>query len=132
MPSEVNGDKQKDVLALATQTNPDEFDSEAATYIVRRPYAPYNEEFWSDVGDLSQEDYLRSADVSNPSSLEIAAKVKADGSILTLTGSCNVRHRKPCAKTWRVFEDVDEMDKPLGSVMFVDEQANEGEYWLGK
>ena len=126
-----NGEESK-LLAKATETNPDEFDSEVATYHVRRPYVRIdNDEFWNEVGELSNEEYQVSADVGKPASLEIAAKIKVDGSVLLLSGLCTVRHKKPRSTKWKIFEDVDDMDKPLGSVMFIDEEANEGEYWLG-
>jgi hypothetical protein len=126
-----NGD-ESNLLAKATETNPDEFDSDVATYHVRRPYVlSGNDEFWNEVGELSNEEYQESADVGKPASLEIAAKIKVDGSVLLLSGPCNVRHKKPRSTKWKIFEDVDDMDKPLGSVMFIDGQANEGEYWLG-
>lgn len=125
-----NGEESK-LLAKATETNPDEFDSDVATYHVRRPYVlSANDDFWNEVGELSNEEYQATADVGKPASLEIAAKIKVDGSILLLSGLCTVRHKKPRSTKWKIFEDVDDMDKPLGSVMFIDGQANEGEYWL--
>ena len=33
---------------------------------------------------------------------------------------------------WIVFEDLDEMGKPSGSVILTGGQANDGEYWLGE
>jgi hypothetical protein len=126
-----NGEEFK-LLAKATETNPDEFDSEVATYFVRRPYVATNDDLWKEVGLRSKEEYQASADVGKPSTLEIAAKIKADNSTLLLSGNCNVRHKKLGSTKWRIFEDIDEMDKPLGSVMFIDQQANEGEYWLGE
>ena len=127
-----NGEESK-LLAKATETNPDEFASEVATYRVRKPYVLDNDDFWSKVGcELSKEEYQATADVTKPATLDIAANIKADGSILLLSGVCNVRHKKPRSTKWRIFDDVDDMDKPLGSVMFIDEHANEGEYWLGK
>jgi hypothetical protein len=127
----MNGEEDK-FLAKATETNPDEFDSDLATYVVRRPYAPHNDDFWKDVGELSKEEYKANASVGKPRSLEICAKIKADGSILVLSGESNVRHKKPRGKKWKHFEEVDALDKTLGSVMFIDGQANEGEYLLGK
>jgi hypothetical protein len=127
----MNGEEGK-FLAKATETNPDEFDSDVATYVVRRPYAPHNDDFWKDVGELSKEEYKASASVGKPMSLEICAKIKADGSILVLSGVSNVRLKKPREKKWKIYDEVDALDKPLGAVMFIDGQANEGEYWLGE
>lgn len=123
-------------LSMAADTNPDEFDSELATYVVRRPYAPHhNADFWTDVGELSIHDYNNHKTALVSDSLEICAKIKLDGSILMLSGKSNVRHKKPRSSKWKRFDNIDENDDgntTLGSVMFIDEQANEGEYWLGK
>jgi hypothetical protein len=84
-----NGEETK-FLAKAAENNPDEFDSEVATYIVRRPYAPHNGDFWKDVGKISTEEYQYKASLGKPFLLEIAVKIKADGSILVLSRVCNV------------------------------------------
>lgn len=119
------------MLAVATKSNPDEYDSAIATYKVRRPYAPYEEEtFWKDIGELTNEEYQNMANVQDPFSLEVAAQIKADGSVLLLHGISDCRHKKKRAKVWRLFDNVDERDQPLGSVQFIDANANEGEYWL--
>lgn len=127
----MNGEEAK-FLAMATEANPDEFDSELATYVVRRPYAPHDEDFWKGVGELAKDEYKAAASVTDPSSLEICAKIKPDGSILMLSGRSNVRHKKPRSTKWRRFDNADELDQPLGSIMFIDDFANEGEYWLGE
>jgi hypothetical protein len=103
-------------------------------HIVYENHILDNDDFWNKAGcELSKEEYQASADrLDKPASLDIAANIKADGSILLLSGVCNVRQITTIHKMGRIFEDVDDMDKPLGSVMFIDEQANEGEYWLGK
>lgn len=121
----------RNMLALATKSNPDEYDSAIATYKVRRPYLPHEEEtFWKDVGELSMEEYQNMANVQDPFSLEVAAQIKADGSVLLLHGISDCRHKKKRAKVWRLFDNVDERDQPLGSVQFIDANAYEGEYWL--
>mmetsp|Transcript_29984 Transcript_29984/g.45681 ORF Transcript_29984/g.45681 Transcript_29984/m.45681 type:complete len:676 (+) Transcript_29984:247-2274(+) len=121
----------RNMLALATKSNPDEYDSAVATYKVRRPYAPHEEEiFWKDVGELTTEEYQNMANVQDPFSLEVAAQIKADGSALLLYGTSDCRHKKKRAKVWRLFDNVDERDQPLGSVQFIDANAYEGEYWL--
>lgn len=72
------------------------------------------------------------AEVAKPFTLEVAATITADGSILTLSGVSTVRHKKSESSEWKVYEDVDDMDKPLGCIMFLDSEYNEKEYWLGK
>jgi hypothetical protein len=124
---------ERHFLTEATKSAPDEFYSELATYVVRKPYTSCSDPaFWSMVGVASSNEYQLRADADKPVSIEVAAKINADGSILTLGGLSTVRHKKVGSSQWKIYEDVDEMDKPLGCVMYIDGDANEKEYWLGK
>ena len=117
-------------LQEAAKTIPYEYYSSQATYVVRRPYsAKEDDTLWAEAGTQSTGAYQSTVNVNKPSTLEVAAKITADGSLLTLNGTCTVRHKN--ATEWRVFDNVDEMDKPLGCVMYIDGDANEKEYWLG-
>ena len=112
-----NGNEDGEIRYLqeATKSTPEEYYSMIATYVVRHPYETEQEnEFWTHVGSQPMEDYRGTADVGKPSSLEVAAKIKADGSVLTLSGISSVRHKKVASNKWREFPDVDGMDKPLG------------------
>ena len=33
---------------------------------------------------------------------------------------------------WTVFDDVEDMDRALGKVTYIDVEGNEREYWLGQ
>lgn len=118
-------------LQEAATSIPYEYTSSLATYIVRRPYVSSSEEPWNIAGTLSAHEYQQTLNVNKPPTLEVAAKITADGSILTLSGVSTVRHKNNANQQWKVFEDVDDMDKPLGCVMYIDSDANEKEYWLG-
>jgi len=99
----------------------------------------------------SSDDYKKYASVFRPESLEIVACIEADGSVFTLSGECNARHGKVSTMSsnngsfdeddsnivdkeydWIVFDNVEEMDRALGRVSYIDEEGNEREYWLGK
>ena len=131
-----DGDENNEIKFLqeATKSTPEEYYSMIATYVVRHPHQTDAEnDFWTAVGSQPTNEYRATADVGKPSSLEVAAKIKADGSVLTLSGISCVRHKKVGQTTkWREFPDVDGMDKPLGCVMYIDTEANEKEYWLGE
>lgn len=104
-----------------------------------------NSNMWSTYPHFSPvEHYLRNAHVDNPASIEVLAYIEADGSIFTLTGKSNVRHGKMpsidvggsfCEDDeeldWAVFDDVEEMERALGCVSYIDVQGNDREYWLG-
>ena len=128
-----NENEEFKFLQEATKSTPDEYFSTHATYVVRHPYQSGDEnEFWTQNGGLSAAEYSKSADVGRPASVEVAAKITADGSVLTLHGISYVRHKKASSNKWREFPDVDGMDKPLGCVMYTDSDANDQEYWLGR
>jgi len=132
-PKRMAADQDEEIKYLqeATKSTPDEYFSMHATYVVRHPYQDEDEnEFWSQAGSLTPQEYRNSANVGRPFSLEVAAKIKADGSVLTLSGISYVRHKKATSDKWREFPDVDGMDKPLGCVMYTDSDANDQEYWL--
>jgi hypothetical protein len=125
--------KEREYLIEATNSTPDEYYSTLATYEVRRPYCTDKDPaLWSMAAVKTSDDYHIQAEASKPFSLEVAARITADGSILTLSGVSTVRHKKANVHDWKVYENVDEMDKPLGCVMYLDNDFNEKEYWLGK
>jgi len=88
-------------IAIATWSTPNQFDSKVATFKIRRPYCdPLTQhkedgekerEFWSDFGELSEEEYLATASIEDHSSLEMAVIIKADTSVL-LVFDTNHRH----------------------------------------
>jgi len=85
----------------------------------------------------SVEGYWKNSNVKDEKSLEVLAKVEADGSILHIHGdSC--RHGLPVigdngsvtGYEFKTFADVESMDGALGKVIFIDSEGNDGEYWL--
>jgi len=154
---------EHDYLMAAAKSIPNEYGTQLASYLVRRPYvdleerdnttivtAGNNNNVWGMYSHLtSKEEYLQYATAFKPNSLEILVYVEADGSVFTLTGKSNARHGKlpnsmgminneTIATTeteeelldWAVFDDVEEMDRALGRVTYIDVEGNEREYWL--
>lgn len=126
-----NNDDEMEFLQEAASSIPYEYTSTLATYIVRRPYVSSSpQEPWNTAGTKSAHEYQSSLSVHTPSTLEVCAMITADDSTLTLSGVSTVRHKNAATQEWKVFEDVDAMDKPLGCVLYIDSDASEKEYWL--
>jgi hypothetical protein len=113
----------------------------SATYLIRRPYGLETEpKFFAVCSSTSHELYGRRAHVSTPASMEVAVKVQADKSIMVVFGQAGVRYLITNNNSddnddnddndWKEFANVDELDRPLGNVSFIDENANEGDYSL--
>lgn len=121
-----------------------------ATFFVRRPHVMSSQDedskFNAYTHFSSAESYLQNSSIYDPDSLEVVAYIEADGSVFTLTGKSDVRHGKmPSVAAngsfceddeveldWRVFDDVEESDRSLGAVAYIDGEGNEGEYYLGE
>ena len=148
---------EEEFLVAAARSIPNEYGTTLASYFVRRPHITddslekENEadelvasNLWGTCTHLSSRmEYMKHASVFNPESLEIVACIEADGSVFTLSGECNVRHGKEVSSgsngddgnkgyDWSVFDNVEEMDRALGRVSYIDVEGNEREYWLGK
>jgi len=147
---------EHEYLVAAAKSIPNEYGTQLASYLVRRPYvdlkerdaagdaAGDNSKTWESMETYShltsKQDYLNCATAMDPSSLEVLVYIEADGSVFTLTGICNVRHGKlPEGENdtkseesldWDVFDDVEKMDRALGRVTYIDVEGNEREYWL--
>lgn len=107
--------------------------TDVATFLVRRPYGNVmDKELWFTAGYAPSKQYEKNADVKAPSTLEIVAQIHADGSMLSLHGEAFVRHLGSDEDAdWVEFGNYDDLDKPLGSVTFIDSDANEKDYSLG-
>jgi hypothetical protein len=115
----------------AAQYVPYEFSSSLATYIVRRPYGNVTApELFQYVSPRSDADYASQAHVSTLSALEVGVTIHADNSALLLFHKAGVRYKTSTTSDWKVVDNVEELDKPLGYVTYIDEQAKELEYSL--
>lgn len=141
---------EQEYLVAAAKSIPNEYGTRLASYLVRRPYvASENEDDsdalgnnWSTYPHLAtREGYLACATAFDPNSLEILAFVEADGSVFTLTGKSDARHGRSgggggsfdedsSSVDWAIFDNVEEMDRALGKLTYIDAEGNESEYWL--
>jgi hypothetical protein len=115
----------------AAQCIPYEYQSKLATFIIRRPYGIDTYPTMFDlVSDTSPIVYARKAHVSTVSALEVAVTIAADNSVLLLFDTAGVRYRIFPNGDWKVVPNVDELDRPLGTVSYIDAEANEKDYSL--
>jgi len=138
-----------DIASRAVETVEDVFTSNLATYTARKPYGgnermdyTFSEEdlvggmgypvSWAE----SVQSYLQSATVKDEKTLEVLAKLEADGSILLIYGT-SCRHGVPTigdnditGYEFKSFDDVEYMDGSLGKIIYIDAEGNDGEYWL--
>ncbi|GAX10324.1 hypothetical protein FisN_3Lh530 [Fistulifera solaris] len=119
----------RDALIRATKDTVHEYESDKATFIVRRPYGVASErELWFGAGQQTSKLYEMSADAMKASTLEVVARINADSSLLALYGEDNVRHQLADGSDWIEYKNAE--DEPLGNILYIDREANEREYDL--
>jgi hypothetical protein len=124
---------ETDYLAEAVELASFEFSTDLATFIIRRPLGKATEkELWFNAGFLVSKKYEQTADVRNEHTLEVVAIISADSSMLVLHGASEVRLQNHGEDDWREFGNVDQMDEPLGTCTYIDRDASEKDYSLGK
>ena len=136
--------RDMNVASRAVETVEDTFQSPLATYIVRKPYGGnetmsyYFEDGSSPLEWIqSVNDYVGNSNVKDEKTLEVLAKIQADGSVLHLYGTC-CRHGTPiigqngaiAGFEYKDYGDVEYMDGSIGKVIYIDTEGNDGEYWL--
>ena len=138
-----------DIASRAVETVDHIFESTLATYVVRKPYGgneqlectfkdnkPFNNRGTTVNWSSPVLNYLQNASVKDERTLEVAAQLKADGSILMLYGS-SCRHGTVAISSdgneefeFKTFHDAEYMDGSLGKIIYIDTEGNDGEYWL--
>lgn len=128
------GSSEYSFFADAVKFTPFEYATDLATFTIRRPYGVAQErELWFKAGNSNSKQYERAADVMKPCTLEVVAQIGADKSTLALHGEAVVRHIGADADAdWNEFGSVDDLDKPLGSITYIDGDATEKDYSLGQ
>lgn len=130
---------EHEYLVAAAKSIPNEYGTQLASYLVRRPYIDLEGDgvTYSYAHFTDKNGYLQNGTAFDPNSLEIVAYIEADGSVFTLTGRSNARHGKQSGNNaanpnvdWAIFDHVEEMDRALGKVTYIDVEGNEREYWL--
>ena len=130
------GDKlEMQYIVDAAKIIPNEYESDLVNYIIRGPNSSdiFHYDFFS-----SENDYRESFDVDDSETVEVLAKIEADGSEFVLVGK-DARYGKYGGERkgeeesleWSVFEDLENSSLVLGSVTYIDMEGNEREYCLG-
>lgn len=128
------GDKlESNYIIDAAAIISNEYETELVNYIVRAPGCKqkFEYDFFS-----SEESYRDLFDIDNSDSIEVLAQIEADGSVFALVGK-DARHGKLAGeqegeKEWSVYKNIEESERMLGNVTYIDMEGNEREYWLGK
>ncbi|KAL7544365.1 hypothetical protein ACHAWF_007752, partial [Thalassiosira exigua] len=144
---------EREYLVQAARSIPHEYGTRLASYFVRRPYVASDEEAASYFHMSAGGRYLANSTAYDPSSLEVVARVDADGSVFTLRGRSDARHGRMSTAAamggtggvggepidaraeeesldWATFDDVEGRERALGRVTYIDAEGNEREYWL--
>ena len=147
----LSAEQEYQILVQAADHTAHEYQSPQATFMIRRPYgrdAAEKEErdLWLAVGQSSAQLYPQQADPTKAAStLEVVAHIHADQSVLVLYGDAQVRHctteqqqqqqqgdgnNNNNNNQWKDYGNADENNNELGSVLYIDSDANEKEYSL--
>ena len=109
---------------------PYEFDSEIANFCIRRPYGMETDpDIFEQVSETPHTVYSKRAHVSTISTVEVAATVKANGSYFLLRDVASVRYQTSEGE-WKMVDNVDTLDRPLGTLSFIDNDGVERDYSL--
>jgi hypothetical protein len=120
--SVVPAEEDEIILVKATLKVDSLFESKLASYVIRPPIYDSSNEWgrWSksSVEISPWEEYADHVQANNPSSWEIMAQIKCDGSsMLYLQGDCTVMVRNDNVGGWIYHGDMDRRDTPLGWVV---------------
>ena len=115
----------------AAECIPFEYQSNLATFVIRRPYGiPTTPALFELVSPMTFEVYAKRAHVSSLSTLQVSVTISADHSVLLLFDTAGVRYRTNPFGDFKVVPNVDDLDRPLGTVSYIDADANEKDYSL--
>lgn len=119
------------ILKQAAEQVEHEYVADLATYVIRRPFgmAVAEREFWMAAGQLNAKGYEKRSSSEKPASLEVAARINADGSLLLVYDESMARHQNKQGH-WEDFGDVFQRETLLGTVSYVDKDGNEQDYSL--
>eukprot|EP00934_Nitzschia_sp_Nitz4_P003123 Nitzschia sp. Nitz4//scaffold151_size53849//30850//34131//NITZ4_006724-RA/size53849-processed-gene-0.73-mRNA-1//-1//CDS//3329537147//3113//frame0 len=116
-------------LRQCVKVAPSKFTTNLAEYAIRKPFNEENEELFSRPDLLMTPNaYAVEAHVSIPSSIDVAATISHDNSLLYLSGQDGVRH-KPVDGQWVDLGNANARTEPLGFVSF-NKDGMQSEYSL--
>jgi hypothetical protein len=123
--------KYHDYFIEAAHNIPYEYSTELATFTVRRPYGLATHfPIFSECSLVDPDQYARRAHISSVASLELAVTIHADGTKMLLHDTAGVRYKTLTFGVWKEYPNVDELDRPLGNISYIDTHANEKDYSL--
>lgn len=109
---------------------PFEYASEFGNFVVRRPYGMETaDKMFQFCKGMPLQEYRRKAHISDLTTLEVAVEITADQSLLLLHGTAGIRYFNKNGNK-KDIPNVDELDRPLGTISYIDAQANEKDYSL--
>lgn len=115
----------------AAEAVPFEYESDYATFTIRRPFGlALEQDLWFSAGTLNAKAYAKNGDIAKPSTLDVVATIKSDNSLLAINGDCEVRHRQTFDNKWKEFGNIKDDDTTLGYVTYIDSDASEKQYLL--
>lgn len=124
-----NVDDEKVFMIKAVECCPFEYESEMASFIVRRPYGLATErDLWLSAGQVSSRLYTKTANVGNISTMEVLAKISVDDSYFLLYNDADVQHKKDGEPI--EYGNVEERTTQLGTVTHSDKDENDKVYSL--
>ena len=110
---------------------PCEYKNDLGTFIVRRPYGMETfPRLFQAVNAMPMEHYRRRAHVSDLTTIEIAVEIAADRSLFLLHGTAGIQYFNNDNGHNLSVPNVDELDRPLGIINYIDSDANEKDYSL--
>jgi hypothetical protein len=123
--------KYHDYFIEAAHNIPHVYTTELATFTVRRPYGLVTHpQLFSECSLVDPDKYAQRAHISAVASLELVVNIHADGTLLLLHDSAGVRYKTLTHGLWKEHANVDTLDRPLGTVSYIDTQANQKDYSL--
>ena len=123
--------KYHDYFIEAAHTIPHVYSTELATFTVRRPYGLETDDahLFRDCSLVDHDQYAQRAHISSVASLELAVTIHADNNLLLLHSAAGVRYQND-NQGWNEHPNVDDLDRPLGNVSYIDTHANDQDYSL--
>jgi hypothetical protein len=123
--------KYHDYFIEAAHNIPHEYSTELATFTVRRPDGlATHSRLFSECSLVEPDQYARRVHISSVASIELAVTIHADGTLSLLHDNAGVRFKTLADGVWKEHANVDELDRPLGNVSYIDTHANEKDYSL--